>query len=218
MTIYAGGVALPMHVFGPSPILCASAGMELSLCGAFCALLLANPLVLTRTYLWWACFAGICLYFALSALIYEVVLSGLFRNVPTAVVALSKTSLDVRLPLRISIHMLVFCYYCWNALGIFATSSIAFFGASLHIVVRRLSARSMIPLVSMLFLFKSALEGSLWKFSISLLALGAICCGKHLRHGCARASAILAFVVAVQYMTYSTSTLCAAIGFCLYRG
>ncbi len=148
--------------------------MELSLTGATVLLLLCNPLVLIRTYLWWACFAGICLYFLLVALVYEVMLCGLFRNVPTAVVALSKTSLDVRLPLRISIHMLVFCYYCWYACRVFATSSMVFCGGSLHTVVRRLSARSTIPLVSMLFLFKSALEGSLWKFSISLLALVAI--------------------------------------------
>ena len=107
MTIYAGGVALPMHVFGPSPILCASAGMELSLLGAAVLLWLCNPLVLVHTYDFWLCFSGVCLYFLLAALMYEVGLSGLLRNVPTAVVALSKTSLDHRLPLRISIHMLV---------------------------------------------------------------------------------------------------------------
>ena len=128
-----------------------SMAMELSLIGATVLLCLCNPVVLVHTYDFWLCFSGVCLYFLLAALMYEVGLSGLLRNVPTAVVALSKTSLDHRLPLRISIHMLVFCYYCWNALGIFATSSIAFFGASLHIVVRRLSARSTIPLVSMLF-------------------------------------------------------------------
>ena len=93
------------------------------------------------------------------------------------------------------------------------TRSMVFCGCSLHTAARRLSARSTVPLVSMLFLFKSILEGSLWKFSISLLALVAICSGRHLAHGCARISAILAFVVAVQYMTYSASTLCAAVEF-----
>ncbi len=93
------------------------------------------------------------------------------------------------------------------------TRSMVFCGCSLHTVARRLSARSKIPLVSMLLLFKSTMEGSLWKFSISLLALVAICSGRHLAHGCARISAILAFVVAVQYMTYSASTLCAAVEF-----
>ncbi len=88
--------------------------MELSLFGAFACLWLFNPLVLVHTYQFWACFAGVCLYLAVAALIYEVIISWLFCAVPVGIHCQCQTRLDVRLPLRVGLYILLLCYRAWN--------------------------------------------------------------------------------------------------------
>ncbi len=88
--------------------------MDLSLLGASILLFLCNPVVFAHSYDFWLCFGAAWIYLLWAGLIYEVILCGLWRNVPIVVVALSETSLDVRLPLRISIQILLFSYYCWD--------------------------------------------------------------------------------------------------------
>ena len=56
--------------------------MELSLWGAFILLVLVNPVVFVATYDWWLCFFGVCAYFAVAFLIYEVILWWLLCVVP----------------------------------------------------------------------------------------------------------------------------------------
>ena len=185
--------------------------MNLSLLGGSVLLLLCNPVLLVHSYDFWLCFGAAWIYLLGAGLIYEVILCGLWRNVPTAVILLSQTSSDSRLPLRMAIHASVLSYYCWNVCRMFAMGSMDFLGSSSHLVLKRLSARSTIPLISMLFLCKSLLNGCVCGFAISLAGLFAICSGKHLVRGCAAVSAILAFGMAVQYMTYPASSLCAAI-------
>ena len=133
--------------------------MDLSLLGAFVLLLLCNPVVLVHSYDMWLCFGAAWIYLVGAGLIYEVVLCGLWGNVPTAVILLFQASLDARLPLRLAIHALVLSYYCWNVCSIFAMASMNFLGSSSYLVLKRLSARSTIPVISMLFLCKSLLNG-----------------------------------------------------------
>jgi hypothetical protein len=88
--------------------------MELSLFGAFVALLLCNPFLLVHTYDFWACFGGVCVYFAVVAIIYEVVLSFLLCAVPTGVHYLCKTRLDARLPMRAGLCLVMLFCYVWH--------------------------------------------------------------------------------------------------------
>ena len=88
--------------------------MELSLVGAFALLLLCNPFLLVHTYDFWACFGGVCVYFAVVAIIYEVVLSFLFCVVPTGVQYLCQTRLDVRLPMRAGLCLVMLFCYVWH--------------------------------------------------------------------------------------------------------
>jgi len=84
--------------------------MELSLFGAFIALLLCNPVLLVHSYDFWACFGVVCLYFAVVATIYGAVLSFLFCAVPVCVHNLCQTRLDVKLPLRVGLYLvMLFC-------------------------------------------------------------------------------------------------------------
>ena len=84
--------------------------MELSLFGAFIALLLCNPVLLVHTYDFWACFGCVCVYFTVVAIIYEVVLSFLLCAVPTVVQYLCQTRLDAKLPLRAGLcFVMLFC-------------------------------------------------------------------------------------------------------------
>ena len=133
--------------------------MDLSLLGASVLLLLCNPLVLVHSYDIWLSFGSACIYLVWVAVTYAVVLYGLCRNASAAVLLLSHTSLDSRLPLRLAIHASVLFYYCWNVCSMFAAGSMNFLGSSSYLVVKRLSARSTIPVISMLFLCKSLLNG-----------------------------------------------------------
>ena len=133
--------------------------MDLSLLGASVFLLLCNPVVLVHSYDIWLCFGAAWIYLVWAGLTYVVILYGLWRNVPTAVIFLSQASLDARLPLRLAIHASVLFYYCWNVCSMFAAGSMNFLGSSSYLVVKRLSARSTIPVISMLFLCKSLLNG-----------------------------------------------------------
>ena len=74
--------------------------MELSLFGAFVALLLCNPFLLVHTYDFWACFVGVCVYFTVVAIINEVVLSFLLCAVSVGAYYLCQTSLYGMLPMR----------------------------------------------------------------------------------------------------------------------
>ena len=87
--------------------------MELSLFGAFVPLLLCNPFLLVHTYDFWACFGGVCVYFAVAAIIYEVVLSFLFCAVPPAVYYLCQTRLDAKLPIRAGLCLVMLFYNVW---------------------------------------------------------------------------------------------------------
>ena len=88
--------------------------MELSLFGAFVALLLCNPFLLVHTYDFWACFGGVCVYFAVVAIIYEVVLSFLLCAVPAGVHYLCKTRLDARLPMRVGLCLVMLFCNVWH--------------------------------------------------------------------------------------------------------
>ena len=57
-------------------------------------------MLLVRTYDFWACFVGVCVYFTVVAIINEVVLSFLLCAVPVGVHYLCQTRLDARLPMR----------------------------------------------------------------------------------------------------------------------
>ena len=100
--------------------------MELSLFGVFALLWLFNPSVLVHTYLFWACFAGVCLYFAVAAFIYEVILSWLSCAAPVGMHSPCQTRLDVRLPLRVGLCILVLCHRVWNVAGALVPKSITF--------------------------------------------------------------------------------------------
>ena len=88
--------------------------MDLAPGGAFALLLLCNPFLLVHTYDFWPCFGGVCVYFAVVAIIYAVVLSLLFCVVPTGVQYLSQTRLDVRLPLRVGLCLVMLFCYVWH--------------------------------------------------------------------------------------------------------
>jgi hypothetical protein len=88
--------------------------MELSLFGAFVALLLCNPFLLVHTYDFWACFGGVCVYFAVVAIIYEVVLSFLLCAVPTGVHYLCQTRVDANLPMRVGLCLVMLCCNVWH--------------------------------------------------------------------------------------------------------
>ena len=121
--------------------------MDLSLLGASVFLLLCNPVVLVHSYDIWLCFGAAWIYLVWAGVTYVVVLYGLCRNAPAAVMLLSQTSLDARLPLRLAIHASVLFYYCWNVCSMFAAGSMNFLGSSSYLVVKRLSARSTIPVI-----------------------------------------------------------------------
>ena len=63
------------------------------------------------------------------------------------------------LSLPLAIHASVLSYYYWNVCIMFAMGSMNFLGSSTYLVLKRLSARSTIPVISMLFLCKSLLNG-----------------------------------------------------------
>ena len=88
--------------------------MDLAPGGAFAILLLCNPFLLVHTYDFWLCFGGVCVYFAVVAIIYAVVLSLLFCVVPTGVQYLCQTRLDVRLPLRVGLCLVMLFCYVWH--------------------------------------------------------------------------------------------------------
>jgi len=88
--------------------------MELSFVGAFALLLLCNPFLLVHTYDFWACFGGVCVYFAVVAIIYGVVLSFLFCVVPTSVHYLCQTRVDANLPMRVGLCLVVLCCNVWH--------------------------------------------------------------------------------------------------------
>jgi len=92
--------------------------MELSLFGCFVALLLFNPVVLLSTYEFWACFAIVCLYFAVVSLIYEAVLSLLLWAVPAGVHSLCQTRLDAKLPIRMGLCLVMLFYNVWHVAGL----------------------------------------------------------------------------------------------------
>ena len=87
--------------------------MEFSLWGAFILLFLVNPVVFVATYDWWLCFFGVCAYFAVAFLIYEVILSCLLRVVPYSIYSLSQARLDARLPLRVGLCVVMRGYNPW---------------------------------------------------------------------------------------------------------
>ena len=88
--------------------------MELSLFGAFIALLLCNPILLVHSYDFWACFGVVCLYFVAVAIIYGAVLSFLFCAVPGCVHNLCQTRLDVKLPLRVGLYLVMLFCSVWH--------------------------------------------------------------------------------------------------------
>ena len=94
--------------------------MELSLFGAFALLWLFNPSVLVRMLCW------ICLYFAVAAFIYEVILSWLSCAAPVGMHSPCQTRLDVRLPLRVGLCILGLCHRVWNVAGALVPKSITF--------------------------------------------------------------------------------------------
>ena len=93
---------------------CCSDGMELSLIGAFIVLFLCNPVLLVHTYDFWACFGGVCIYFAVVAIIYEAVLSFLFCAVPVCVHNLCQTRLDAKLPMRAGLCLVMLFCDVWH--------------------------------------------------------------------------------------------------------
>ncbi len=111
------------------------APMELSLFGAFALLWLFSPLVPVHTYEFWACFAGVCIYFVVAAFIYEVILSWLFPAVPVGMHSLCQTRLDVRLPLRVGLCILVLCHHAWNVAGALVPKSFNFVSSDIPSLV-----------------------------------------------------------------------------------
>jgi len=89
-------------------------GMELSLIGAFIVLFLCNPALLVHTYDFWACFGGVCIYFAVVAIIYEAVLSFLFCAVPVCIHHLCQARLDAKLPLRVGLCLVMLFCSVWH--------------------------------------------------------------------------------------------------------
>ena len=115
--------------------------MELSLVGSFWLLLFCNPAIWVHTYDFWLCFAAVCIYFLLSALVFEVVVYGLLLTLPRAIISLSRTHLDVRLPLRMSLMAMLCCCQCWSGCLGFAMCSLDLAPEYLLCLSRRLCAR-----------------------------------------------------------------------------
>jgi len=81
------------------------------------------------------------------------------------------------------------------------------------VLLRRLAARSLMPLLSIGCCGGSASETDVARLSMSLLYLALALSGTHLPCGCASVSAILVFFLALQYLSVSMAILCAAIEF-----
>ena len=167
--------------------------MELSLAGACCILLLFNPVVFIYTYLWLASVAGAVFFLSLAAVVYEAVLTGLLRAVPQVVVYLADIRLDARLPLRAAIRI----FLCTHELGVGAmvcgASAMTLVMCSICTILKRLSARSTIPLISIIVCVKSVHEHDVWMFSMSSLTLASVLSGWHLSCGCAPMSQTLRY-------------------------
>ena len=81
------------------------------------------------------------------------------------------------------------------------------------VLLRRMAARSLMPLLSIGCCGMSASETDVWRLSMSLLSLALVLSGTHLPCGCAPVSAILVFLIALQHLGVSMAILCAAIEF-----
>ena len=81
------------------------------------------------------------------------------------------------------------------------------------VLLRRMAARSLMPLLSIGCCGRSASETDVARLSMSLLSLALALSGTHLPCGCALVSAILVFFLALQYLSVSMAILCAAIEF-----
>ena len=122
--------------------------MEFSLVGAGLVLLLFNPVVLIHTYLWWCSFAGALFCLTLAAVVYESVLTALVRVVPEVVVYLADTRLDALLPLRVAMRIFLLSHELGFRAMAFASSAVMLFKSMTCTVLKRLSARSTLPLIS----------------------------------------------------------------------
>ena len=81
------------------------------------------------------------------------------------------------------------------------------------VLLRRLAARSLMPLSCIGCCAMSASETDVWMLSMSLLSLALVWSGVHLPCGCALVSAILVFFLALQCLSVSMAILCASIEF-----
>ncbi len=202
--------------------------MELSLWGAFILLVLVNPVVFVATYDWWPCFFGVCAYFAVAFLIYEVILSCLLRVVPYSIYSLSQARLDARLPLRVGLCILMRCYPLWFAAGA-ALVDHSYLPA---LLLKRFCSRSTLPLLALGCLGKGVSDGHVLNCSIALFAVALTVSGIHLSRRrcnldvphlrflagfsvdiCALVSATLVYTLAFQNFRSSIAMLCAFVEF-----
>ena len=142
--------------------------MEFSLVGAGLILLLFNPVVLIHTYLWWCSFAGALFCLTLAAVVYESVLTALVRVVPEVVVYLADTRLDALLPLRVAMRIFLLSHELGFRAMAFASFAVMLFKSMTCTMLKRLSARSTLPLISIISCARSVFEQDLWKLAASL--------------------------------------------------
>jgi hypothetical protein len=185
--------------------------MELCCFGAGIILLFFNPFVFVYCWDFALCSLVVCLYFVAAALIYERAWYSALQQFPVLIQSLSRTRLDPRLPVRLVLYSVAFSLDVWYSAGDFLWNHRSSVGAILHLVPKRLAARSLMPLVSITCGLKSASQMDACNLSMSLMVLALILCGKHMERGCAMTSALLAFIMVSQCQSVSIALLCGAI-------